>query len=90
MGFDGLVLLEFSQGVSWEFGVASVLWGRSRGMSLVSWNEFSSGGSEQSWGASGFLFCGGGYSMSSGVPHFSSQGFEVGFPFLLKGVSLGF
>ena len=32
MGFDGLVLLEFSQGTSWEFGVASVLWGRFRGL----------------------------------------------------------
>ena len=31
-GFDGLVLFEFSQGVSWEFGVVSVLWSRFRGL----------------------------------------------------------
>ena len=30
-GFDGLVLFEFFPGVSREFGVASALWGRSRG-----------------------------------------------------------
>ena len=29
-GFFGLVLFEFSQGVRWEVGVASALWGRLR------------------------------------------------------------
>jgi len=29
---DGLFLFEFSQGVRWEFGVVSVLWGRLKGL----------------------------------------------------------